>query len=42
MGRFKLGSTVILAFAPDQVEFLPQQLPGAVTRMGEAFAAKKH
>lgn len=42
MGRFKLGSTVILAFAPDQVEFLPQQYPGAVTRMGEAFAAKKH
>jgi phosphatidylserine decarboxylase len=42
MGRFKLGSTVILAFAPDQIEFLPQQYPGAVTRMGEAFAAKKH
>ncbi|MCT6698726.1 archaetidylserine decarboxylase [Rheinheimera sp. 4Y26] len=42
MGRFKLGSTVILAFAPDKIEFLPQQYPGAVTRMGEAFAAKKH
>jgi phosphatidylserine decarboxylase len=42
MGRFKLGSTVILAFVPDQIEFLPQQYPGAVTRMGEAFAAKKH
>lgn len=42
MGRFKLGSTVILAFAPDQIEFLPQQYPGAVTRMGEAFAAKQH
>jgi phosphatidylserine decarboxylase len=41
MGRFKLGSTVILAFAPDKIEFLPQQYPGAVTRMGEAFAAKK-
>ncbi len=41
MGRFKLGSTVILAFAPDQIEFLAQQYPGAVTRMGEAFASIK-
>ena len=38
MGRFKLGSTVILAFAPDQIAFNAQQYPGAVTRMGEAFA----
>lgn len=40
MGRFKLGSTVILAFAPDQIAFNDQQYPGAVTRMGEAFATK--
>jgi hypothetical protein len=32
---------VILAFAPDQIEFLTQQYPGAVTRMGEAFASIK-
>lgn len=41
MGRFKLGSTVILAFAPEQIEFLTQQYPGAVTRMGEALATIK-
>jgi len=38
MGRFKLGSTVILAFPAGQVEFLPNQYPTSVTRMGEAFA----
>lgn len=38
MGRFKLGSTVVLAFEKDQVEFLPTNYPGSVTRMGTAFA----
>lgn len=38
MGRFKLGSTVVLTFAKDQIEFLPTNFPGSVTRMGTAFA----
>ncbi|MCC5853271.1 MAG: phosphatidylserine decarboxylase [Alkalimonas sp.] len=40
MGRFKLGSTVVLAFAPDQLAFLPEQEPGSVTRMGAPFAQR--
>ncbi len=40
MGRFKLGSTVVLTFAPNAVEFLPNNYPGSVTRMGSAFAEK--
>ena len=38
MGRFKLGSTVVLAFAADKVQFAADQQPGTVTRMGAAFA----
>jgi phosphatidylserine decarboxylase len=38
MGRFKLGSTVILAFAKNEIEWLPGQFAGAVTRMGAPFA----
>ncbi|MDP4527555.1 archaetidylserine decarboxylase [Alkalimonas delamerensis] len=40
MGRFKLGSTVVLAFAPEQLAFLPEQEPGSVTRMGAPFARR--
>ncbi|MEE2023982.1 MULTISPECIES: archaetidylserine decarboxylase [Alkalimonas] len=40
MGRFKLGSTVVLAFAPEQLEFLADQQPGSTTRMGAAFAKR--
>ncbi len=40
MGRFKLGSTVVLTFAKDAIELLPTNFPGAVTRMGTAFATK--
>ncbi|MCC5825139.1 archaetidylserine decarboxylase [Alkalimonas sp.] len=40
MGRFKLGSTVVLAFAPEQLEFLAEQQPGSVTRMGAPFAKR--
>ncbi|MDX1391390.1 MAG: archaetidylserine decarboxylase [Rheinheimera sp.] len=40
MGRFKLGSTVILAFAADKVSFLAQYQPRSVTRMGAPFATK--
>lgn len=38
MGRFKLGSTVVLAFPAGKVAFLDDQQPGTVTRMGAPFA----
>nr|WP_290444284.1 archaetidylserine decarboxylase [Pseudoalteromonas sp. XMcav2-N] len=38
MGRFKLGSTVILAWGEDKADFLANQLPETVTRMGTPFA----
>ncbi|MCF2858942.1 archaetidylserine decarboxylase [Pseudoalteromonas sp. SMS1] len=41
MGRFKLGSTVILAWGADQADFLADQLPETVTRMGTPFAMTK-
>ncbi|MCG9757491.1 archaetidylserine decarboxylase [Pseudoalteromonas sp. Isolate6] len=38
MGRFKLGSTVILAWGANKAEFLDGQNPETVTRMGTPFA----
>ncbi|GIU45281.1 archaetidylserine decarboxylase [Shewanella algidipiscicola] len=39
MGRFKLGSTVVMLFAKDAIEeFADGVKPKAVTRMGQAFA----
>ena len=38
MGRFKLGSTVILAWGANQAEFLSDQHPETVARMGTPFA----
>ncbi|QYJ86748.1 archaetidylserine decarboxylase [Shewanella mesophila] len=39
MGRFKLGSTVVMLFAKDALEeFADGVKPKAVTRMGQAFA----
>jgi len=38
MGRFKLGSTVVLAWGADKAEILEDQLPEVVTRLGTAFA----
>ncbi|ATD08800.1 archaetidylserine decarboxylase [Pseudoalteromonas piscicida] len=38
MGRFKLGSTVILAWGANKAEFLDGQNPETVTRMGTSFA----
>ncbi|RTE85703.1 MULTISPECIES: archaetidylserine decarboxylase [Gammaproteobacteria] len=38
MGRFKLGSTVIMLFGDDQVDFLDDLQPGKTTRMGEVMA----
>jgi len=39
MGRFKLGSTVVSAFAPNMVEFAPDAGPETVTRLGEHYAS---
>ncbi len=39
MGRFKLGSTVVMLFAKDALdEFADDVVPKAVTRMGQPFA----
>jgi phosphatidylserine decarboxylase len=38
MGRFKLGSTVIVTWGKNKAEFLDDQNPETVTRMGTAFA----
>lgn len=39
MGRFKLGSTVILLFGDDCMEWLDSYRPGSTTRLGEAFGS---
>lgn len=38
MGRFKLGSTVIMLFGKDQIDFLDQVKAGHTTRMGQVLA----
>lgn len=38
MGRFKLGSTVVMAFAPEMVDFNTEDGPESVTRLGEHYA----
>jgi phosphatidylserine decarboxylase len=38
MGRFLLGSTVVLLFPPGRLHFNPAWAPGAAIRMGEAMA----
>ncbi|WP_237489036.1 archaetidylserine decarboxylase [Tsuneonella aeria] len=38
MGRFYLGSTVVLLFEPDRIEWLPELQPGSAVRMGQAIA----
>jgi len=38
MGRFKLGSTVVMTFAPDMVDFDKNTGPETVTRLGEHYA----
>ncbi len=37
MGRFMLGSTVILLFPKDAVEFDAAYVAGAATRLGESL-----
>jgi len=41
MGHFKLGSTVVLTFAKDAIEFDDGLRPQSVTRMGEVMAEIK-
>jgi len=38
MGRFKLGSTVVSAFAPNMIDFAADAGPETVTRLGELYA----
>lgn len=40
MGRFYLGSTVVLLFEPGRVEWLPHLGAGSPLRMGEAIGAR--
>lgn len=40
MGRFMLGSTVILLFETGQIEWLPELQAGSELRMGQAIARK--
>ena len=38
MGRFLLGSTVVLLLPPTRLHFNPEWAPGGAIRMGEAMA----
>lgn len=40
MGRFYLGSTVVLLFEPGRIEWLDELGPGSVLRMGQAIARR--
>jgi phosphatidylserine decarboxylase len=40
MGRFLLGSTVVLLFPPGPLKFNPAWEPGGAIRMGEAMASR--
>jgi phosphatidylserine decarboxylase len=40
MGRFYLGSTVVLLFEPGRVEWLDNLAPGSVVRMGQAIGRR--
>jgi phosphatidylserine decarboxylase len=37
LGRFNMGSTVILLYGRDAVDWAPSMLPGQTLRMGEAI-----
>ena len=41
MGRFKLGSTIVMLYGPDMAEFLSEMTPGRPTRMGETYGQFK-
>jgi phosphatidylserine decarboxylase len=40
MGRFYLGSTVVLLFEPGKVECLPDLAPGSTVRMGQPIGRR--
>jgi phosphatidylserine decarboxylase len=40
MGRFLLGSTVVMLFPKDKVTFNPDWAPTRLVRLGEAMATK--
>jgi phosphatidylserine decarboxylase len=40
MGRFYLGSTVVLLFEPGKVEWLPDLAPGSTVRMGQPIGRR--
>jgi phosphatidylserine decarboxylase len=40
MGRFYLGSTVVLLFEPGRIEWLDTLVPGGTVRMGQAIARR--
>jgi phosphatidylserine decarboxylase len=40
MGRFYLGSTVVLLFEPGQVDWLPDLTPGSTVRMGQPIGRR--
>ena len=40
MGRFMLGSTVVMLFPKDQLQFNPAWVPARAIRLGEAMGAK--
>ena len=40
MGRFLLGSTVVLLFPPGGLAFNPAWMPGGAVRMGEMMARR--
>ena len=42
MGRFKLGSTAIVLFGKEQIDWLDQWQPGMSIKMGEALAKPYH
>ncbi len=41
MGRFLLGSTVVMLFPPGPLSFNPAWAPGGALRMGQAMAARR-
>jgi len=40
MGRFYLGSTVVLLFEPGRVDWLPELALGNAVRMGQAIGRR--
>jgi phosphatidylserine decarboxylase len=42
LGRFKLGSTAIVLFGPDQIRWADSAWPGSPVRMGQLLALPKN